>query len=167
MKKFILIILSILAITSCQKESKIIDERDMFVGTYRLNIEQDITWGYDSKHLIYNDEILKISKVTYKWEWDPEHNYYIKKEIISNRMYTDGYFTTGGEFINNMLFLESTEWVTSTENLKSSYSVITSPDNGNTILFTIQTNGNLLYKENSRIYPYQCTETVVGTKISK
>jgi len=130
MKKIILLASCILFVafaTSCSKK----DNAEDFVGRYNVSTIENVTWGNDSGS-VTDAGVLTITKIS------------------KNRVKTSGYFSTEGEINGNNVYFES---MSASDSYGHTTTVFgTGTLNGNVLIFTCTTSGQLAYQ--GVMYPY-------------
>lgn len=118
------------------------DEADEFVGTYFVNITENVTWGYDSGTLT-DSGTLYIDKVS------------------SNSVKTRGIINTTGRIIESFIYLDAIYSSDSSGYINTTFSSAMLV--GNTLSITGNSTGQLKY--NGTLYPYSSRQRITATKI--
>lgn len=132
----ILLSLAGLLFISCSKDS-IKDDADAFVGTYSVSTIEQVVWGSASATLTDTGTIT-ITKIS------------------SNRIQTNGFFSTQGEVVGKTVYFEAMHSSDSAGYLDDVFGPATL--SGNVITVTGNTTGQL--KDNGKLYPYRRTSQI-------
>lgn len=134
------ILFSAFIISSCATFD--INDEEQFIGTYTVNITEQVTWGYDSGTLTDTGTL------------------YIEKSPSGN-LQTKGMINTTARVIGSYLYLDNTYVSDSYGYISTSYSSALLV--GNTMSFTGNAYGQL--KSNGKMYPYSSYQRITATKI--
>ena len=143
MKRLTILLACLIGITSFVSCSKDDDEggADAFVGYYNVSVIENVVWGGTSGTL--NDSgVMSISKIS------------------DNKVKVEGYISTIGEVVGNLIYFESSSSSDSSGYLTISYGVGTL--NGNVLTFTANQTGQLA--SNGVMFPFRCSASFTAIK---
>lgn len=144
-----IVITNIIMMTSCSK----VDERDQFIGTYRINATGSYSLVMDgqtyTESISDNNAPLTITKVSNS----------------DNRVYVSGYYNSEASVVGNIITIVSETRTQTQDNLTMTMTVSHNRGtlSGNKLSFTSTITGNVYYQGNS--YPIQGSISNVAYKL--